>query len=148
MAAVVGVLARCGRREAAAEKARLAEQARVQALRALESIWAKRPSEFEEYIANLCRRDGCGEVLRVGAANDLGVDVIGQLPDGRKLVSSTAPPAANTAQMSRSSFASCKFTKQARAFADRHGLGVLITSVVDTDLVLNMAKTSGVVGAV
>ncbi|MFE2554348.1 restriction endonuclease [Streptomyces sp. NPDC059355] len=83
---VVGILARAGRREAEAEKARLKEQARVQALRSLESIWATSPLEFEEYIAELCRRDGCTGVLRVGAANDLGADVTGRLPEARSAV--------------------------------------------------------------
>ncbi|MET9539798.1 restriction endonuclease [Streptomyces sp. NPDC006553] len=44
------------------------------------------PLQFEEHVAELCRRDGCTEVRRVGAANDLGADVTGRLPDGRKLV--------------------------------------------------------------
>ncbi|MER6218716.1 restriction endonuclease [Streptomyces sp. NPDC001674] len=138
--AVIGVLARAGRREAEAEKARLKEQARVQALRSLESIWAMSPLEFEEYIAELCRRDGCTGVLRVGAANDLGADVMGWLPDGRKLVVQCKRYAKHRTVGSpdlRSEHgadvplfvASCKFTKHARAFAARHGL-----VLVDVDL--------------
>jgi hypothetical protein len=46
--------------------------------------------EFEQYIAGLCRRDGCTDVQRVGGAGDLGADVIGYLPDGRKIVASAA----------------------------------------------------------
>lgn len=144
---VVGVLARAGRREAEAEKARLKEQARVQALRSLESIWAMSPLEFEEYVAELCRRDGCTGVLRVGAANDLGADVMGRLPDGRKLVVQCkryakhrtvgSPDLQKFNGTARSEHgadvplfvASCKFTKQARAFAARHGL-----ILVDVDL--------------
>ncbi|RAJ61782.1 restriction system protein [Streptomyces sp. Amel2xB2] len=43
-------------------------------------------TEFEEHVAELCRRDGCGEVQRVGGAGDDGADVRGRLPDGRSMV--------------------------------------------------------------
>ena len=43
-------------------------------------------TEFEELVAGLCRRDGCSEVQRVGGANDNGADVLGHLPNGRKMV--------------------------------------------------------------
>ncbi|MGW3509121.1 restriction endonuclease [Streptomyces sp. NPDC000994] len=42
--------------------------------------------QFEEYVAELCRRDGCTDVRRVGGAGDLGADVTGRLPDGRRVV--------------------------------------------------------------
>ncbi|WP_314223949.1 restriction endonuclease [Streptomyces zaehneri] len=44
------------------------------------------PYEFEEAIAELCRRDGCTEVEVVGGAGDLGADVVARTPDGRVLV--------------------------------------------------------------
>ncbi|GLW03841.1 restriction endonuclease [Streptomyces lavendulae] len=137
---LVGVLVRSGRREAEAEKARLAEQARIQAARSMEAVWTMEPLQFEEYVAELCRRDGCTEVRRVGAANDLGADVIGWLPDNRKLVVQCkryakhrtvgSPDLQKFNGTARSEHgadvplfvASCKFTKQARAFAARHGL--------------------------
>ncbi|MEU7072323.1 restriction endonuclease [Streptomyces narbonensis] len=145
--AVVGFLARAGRREAEAEKVRLEEQARVQARRSVEAVWAMSPLEFEEYVAELCRRDGCTEVRRVGAANDLGADVVGRMPDGRKLVVQCkryakhrtvgSPDLQKFNGTARSEHgadvplfvASCKFTKQARAFAARHNL-----VLVDVDL--------------
>ncbi|TVL91263.1 restriction endonuclease [Streptomyces sp. SAJ15] len=145
--ALVGGLVRAGRREAEAEKARLAEEARVQAVRSMEAVWAMDPLEFEEYVADLCRRDGCTEVRRVGASNDLGADVMGRLPDGRKLVVQCkryakhrtvgSPDLQKFNGTARSEHkadvplfvASCKFTKQARAFAARHGL-----ALVDVDL--------------
>ncbi|MEU1259621.1 restriction endonuclease [Streptomyces chartreusis] len=43
-------------------------------------------TEFEEVVAELCRRDGCTQVRRVGGAGDNGADVLGQLPDGRTMV--------------------------------------------------------------
>ncbi|MGW1195448.1 restriction endonuclease [Streptomyces sp. NPDC002536] len=43
-------------------------------------------TEFEELVAELCRRDGCSEVRRVGGTGDQGVDVVGRLPDGRAMV--------------------------------------------------------------
>ncbi|MET8509387.1 restriction endonuclease [Streptomyces sp. NPDC004787] len=42
--------------------------------------------EFETYIAELCRRDGCTDVVVSGKSGDLGADVVGYLADGRKLV--------------------------------------------------------------
>ncbi|WP_333744359.1 restriction endonuclease [Streptomyces ardesiacus] len=44
------------------------------------------PDEFEEAIADLCRRDGCVDVEVVGGAGDLGADVLAVAPDGRRLV--------------------------------------------------------------
>ncbi len=42
--------------------------------------------DFEKYIADLCRRDGCTDVVVSGKSGDLGADVVGYLADGRKLV--------------------------------------------------------------
>ncbi|MGW1116435.1 restriction endonuclease [Streptomyces tanashiensis] len=161
----VGGLVRSGRREAEAEKARLAEQSRIQAVRSMEGVWAMDPLQFEEYVAELCRRDGCTEVRRVGAANDLGADVMGRLPDGRKLVVQCkryakhrtvgSPDLQKFNGTARSEHgadvplfvASCKFTKQARAFAARHNLvlvdvdllgfwnsGTALTTLLDLDI--------------
>ncbi|MFC9182091.1 restriction endonuclease [Streptomyces globisporus] len=44
------------------------------------------PYAFEEAIAELCRRDGCSDAEVVGGAGDLGADVLGTTPDGRRLV--------------------------------------------------------------
>ncbi|MFI1586252.1 restriction endonuclease [Embleya sp. NPDC020630] len=41
---------------------------------------------FEEHVADLCRRDGCRDVVVSGGAGDLGADVVARLPDGRSLV--------------------------------------------------------------
>ncbi|WNI19672.1 restriction endonuclease [Actinacidiphila sp. ITFR-21] len=43
-------------------------------------------TEFEEFVASLCRRDGCTEIRRVGGSGDNGADVRGLLPDGRTVV--------------------------------------------------------------
>ncbi|WP_067470741.1 restriction endonuclease [Nocardia amamiensis] len=44
------------------------------------------PSEFEQALAALCRRDGCTDVQVVGGSGDLGADVIARAPDGRRIV--------------------------------------------------------------
>lgn len=44
------------------------------------------PYDFEEAVAALCRRDGCTDAEVVGGAGDLGADVVGTTPDGRRLV--------------------------------------------------------------
>lgn len=43
-------------------------------------------TQFEELVAELCRRDGCTAVRRVGGAGDNGADVVGRLPDGRAMI--------------------------------------------------------------
>lgn len=42
------------------------------------------PGEFEEYLAELCRRDGCRDVTVVGGAGDLAADVLYTDPHGRR----------------------------------------------------------------
>lgn len=54
--------------------------------RTLAAIDKMSGTEFEEVVAELCRRDGCTQVRRVGGAGDNGADVLGQLPDGRTMV--------------------------------------------------------------
>ncbi|MER5598634.1 restriction endonuclease [Streptomyces sp. NPDC002265] len=44
------------------------------------------PDEFEQAVAELCRRDGCFDVDVVGGAGDLGADVVARTPDGRLVV--------------------------------------------------------------
>jgi restriction system protein len=140
-------LVRAGRREARAERARLAEQARVEARRSLDAVLAMKDREFEEHVAQLCRRDGCTGVERVGRTGDLGADVIGFLPDGRKVViqckryaqhrsvgSGDIQTFNGTARLEHRAeipvfVASCVFTKPARAFAAKHAL-----TLIDIDL--------------
>ncbi|MGK4908759.1 restriction endonuclease [Streptomyces albus] len=54
--------------------------------RTLAEVDAMTGTEFEELVAQLCRRDGCTEVRRVGGSHDNGADVVGRLPDGRSMV--------------------------------------------------------------
>lgn len=42
------------------------------------------PSQFEEFLAHLCVRDGCTRVQVVGGANDHGADVLYVDPHGRR----------------------------------------------------------------
>ncbi|MFF4792780.1 restriction endonuclease [Streptomyces sp. NPDC001276] len=146
-AAVVTGLVRAGRREAQAERTRLTEEARRQTRRSLDAVWAMDDRQFEEYVAELCRRDGCTDVRRVGGAGDLGADVTGRLPDGRRVVIQCKRYAKHRTVGSRDlqSFngtaraehradvpvfvASCVFTRPAREFAARHRL-----CLVDVDL--------------
>ncbi|MFI9311503.1 restriction endonuclease [Streptomyces triculaminicus] len=146
-AVVVAGLVRAGRRESEAEKARLAEQDRLAARRSMDAIWKMDGREFEEFIAQLCRRDGCTDVKRVGGVGDLGADVTGILPDGRRLVVQCKRYAAHrsvgsrdiqtfngTARLEHGAdiplfVASCVFTRQARAFAAKQQL-----TLIDVDL--------------
>lgn len=42
------------------------------------------PTQFEEFLAGLCRRDGCRNVRVVGGAGDLAADVLYTDPHGRR----------------------------------------------------------------
>lgn len=64
---------------------RAQEEARAREL-SMTEIDALSWQEFEHHVAALCRRDGCTKVVVSGKSGDLGADVIGYLPDGRKLV--------------------------------------------------------------
>ncbi|WAL99578.1 restriction endonuclease [Streptomyces sp. Je 1-369] len=64
---------------------RLEEDARAREL-SMAEVDALSWQDFERYVADLCRRDGCTRVLVSGKTGDLGADVIGYLADGRKLV--------------------------------------------------------------
>ncbi|MGF1426171.1 restriction endonuclease [Kitasatospora sp. LaBMicrA B282] len=146
-AALVTGLVRAGRRESAAERARLAAETALAARRSMDSIWAMDDRQFEEHVAVLCRRDGCTDVERVGGSGDLGADVTATLPDGRRLVVQCkhyAPRRSvgsreiqtfnGTARLEHGAdvplfVASCVFTKPARAFAAKHQL-----TLIDVDL--------------
>lgn len=64
---------------------RAREEARAREL-SMAQVDALTWQEFETYVAQLCRRDGCREVVVSGRSGDLGADVVGYLADGRKLV--------------------------------------------------------------
>ncbi|MGW1768722.1 restriction endonuclease [Streptomyces sp. NPDC002073] len=89
-AAVLGganwALLRAHRRAVGQDHAwRAQEEARAREL-SMAQVDALTWQEFETYIAQLCRRDGCKEVVVSGKSGDLGADVVGYLADGRKLV--------------------------------------------------------------
>jgi len=64
---------------------RAQEEARAREL-SMADVDALSWQEFETYVADLCRRDGCTNVVVSGKSGDLGADVVGYLADGRKLV--------------------------------------------------------------
>ncbi|MFD7560052.1 restriction endonuclease [Streptomyces sp. NPDC059835] len=89
-AAVLGsvgwVLLRAHRRAVGQDRAwRAQEEARAREL-SIAQVDGLTWQEFETYIAELCRRDGCTKVVVSGKSGDLGADVVGYLADGRKLV--------------------------------------------------------------
>ncbi|MFE3991590.1 restriction endonuclease [Streptomyces goshikiensis] len=89
-AAVLGgvgwVLMRAHRRAVGQDRAwRAQEEAQAREL-SMAQVDGLSWQEFERYIAELCRRDGCTKVVVSGKSGDLGADVVGYLADGRKLV--------------------------------------------------------------
>jgi restriction system protein len=62
------------------------EDAILAGRRTLTEVDAMSGDDFEEYVAALCRRDGCLDVKRVGGSGDNGADVTGRLPDGRTMI--------------------------------------------------------------
>lgn len=59
---------------------------RMELERSMATIDAMSWQDFEHYVAELCRRDGCINVTVTGGSGDLGADVVGTLADGRHLV--------------------------------------------------------------
>lgn len=89
-AAIIGgagwVLLRTHRRAVGQDRAwRAQEETKAREL-SMAQVDALSWQEFETYIAELCRRDGCTKVVVSGKSGDLGADVVGYLADGRKLV--------------------------------------------------------------
>ncbi|TMU94931.1 restriction endonuclease [Streptomyces sp. DASNCL29] len=62
------------------------EQENAARERSMAEVDAMTWQRFEHYVAELCRRDGCTQVVVSGRSGDLGADVIGRMPDGRLLV--------------------------------------------------------------
>lgn len=108
--------------------------------RSLAEVDAMSWQEFERYVAELCRRDGCTDVEVSGRSGDLGADVIGRLPDGRRLVvqckhyaphrsvpSGDMQKFVGTAWLHHEAdvavfAATCAFSRDAMALAVRHGI--------------------------
>ncbi|MFC8074387.1 restriction endonuclease [Streptomyces sp. NPDC057307] len=108
--------------------------------RSLAEVDAMSWQEFERYVAELCRRDGCTDVEVSGRSGDLGADVIGRLPDGRRLVvqckhyaphrsvpSGDMQKFVGTAWLHHEAdvavfAATCPFSRAALALAVRHGI--------------------------
>ncbi|MFF2777421.1 restriction endonuclease [Streptomyces sp. NPDC058052] len=79
-------LLRAHRRAVGQDRAwRAREEARAREL-SMAEVDALSWQQFETYVAELCRRDGCTRVVVSGKSGDLGADVVGYLADGRKLV--------------------------------------------------------------
>lgn len=59
---------------------------RVQHVNTVREYITLSPDEFEQAVADLCRRDGCTGVRVVGGTGDLAADVLATTPDGRRLL--------------------------------------------------------------
>lgn len=118
---------------------------RTDALRSLGTANPHRmdPTQFEEFLAALCRRDGCRDVQVVGGAGDLAADVLYNDPHGRPgLIQAKRYQRGNSvgsehAQMVNGTYrdihrcqhasivTTSHFTPAAREFADKVGLCLL-----------------------
>ncbi|MFC7306847.1 restriction endonuclease [Streptomyces monticola] len=86
-AAVVGVyLWKADRQARTGDKAWREQDRHMKLERSMTTIDAMSWQDFEHYVAELCRRDGCRSIKVVGGAGDLAADIIGELSDGRRLV--------------------------------------------------------------
>ncbi|MEU1800549.1 restriction endonuclease [Streptomyces sp. NPDC019937] len=74
------------RETVAGHRAWQAEEENKARERSMAEVDAMTWQRFERYVAELCRRDGCTQVVVSGKSGDLGADVIGRMPDGRRLV--------------------------------------------------------------
>jgi restriction system protein len=97
------------------------------------------PRQVEELVGRLLEDDGCTDVQVCGGAGDLGADVTGRLPDGRRVVVQVkdyqqpiGSPALQTfngtcwaehgADVAVFVTTASRFTPAALAFAERHGI--------------------------
>ncbi|WP_190094560.1 restriction endonuclease [Streptomyces melanogenes] len=80
------LLWRAHRREQEGDRTWREQNRRMALERSMTAIDAMGWQDFEAYVAELCRRDGCTKVLVVGGSGDLAADILGYLPDGRRLV--------------------------------------------------------------
>lgn len=86
LTAVGWALRKAHQRERAGDRAWRAQNRRMELERSMAAIDTMSWQDFEHYVAELCRRDGCTNVTVTGGSGDLGADVIAALPDGRRLV--------------------------------------------------------------
>ena len=107
------------------------------------------PAQFEEYLADLCVRDGCTRVRVVGGANDHGADVLYTDPNGRPgLIQAKRYAAGNSVgnehvQIVNGTYrdahnaqhaaivTTSHFTKAAQAYAQRVGIRLLDDTRLD-----------------
>ncbi|GAA0599115.1 restriction endonuclease [Streptomyces crystallinus] len=80
------LLWRTHRRERGGDRIWREQNRRMELERSMAVIDAMGWQDFEEYVAELCRRDGCTKVMVVGGSGDLAADILGDLHDGRRLV--------------------------------------------------------------
>ncbi|QNP68170.1 restriction endonuclease [Streptomyces roseirectus] len=131
------------RRERLGDLAWRSRERRIELERSMAGIDAMSWQDFERYVAELCRRDGCTGVTVVGGAGDLAADVIGRLPDGRRLVVQVkhyAPhrkvPSGDMQKFVGMAYAehhadvalyvtTCEYSAAARALALKHGITAL-----------------------
>ncbi|WP_432190873.1 restriction endonuclease [Streptomyces sp. bgisy027] len=86
LAGVGSALWKAHRRERAGDRSWREQDRRMELERSMTSIDAMSWQDFEHYVAELCRRDGCTNVAVVGGSGDLAADILGNMPDGRRLV--------------------------------------------------------------
>lgn len=84
--ATVWALKRVDRRARDGDRAWREQDRRMAMERSMTAIDAMSWQDFEHYIAELCRRDGCTNVRVVGGSGDLAADILGNMPDGQRLV--------------------------------------------------------------
>lgn len=116
---------------------------RLASLRTLADPHRMNPGQFEEFLADLCLRDGCRNVTVVGGANDHGADVLYTDPHGHRgmiqakryahgnsvgnehvqIVNGTYRDAHGCAHASI--VTTSHFTKAARAYAHRVGIALV-----------------------
>lgn len=77
---------RADRHERDGDRAWRERERRLELNRSMAAIDAMTWQDFEHYVAELCRRDGCADARVVGGSGDLAADVVGHMPDGRRLV--------------------------------------------------------------
>lgn len=98
------------------------------------------PEQFEEAVADLCRRDGCRDVQRVGGTGDLAADILAVTPGGRRMLVQCKRYAPTHR------VGSPEVQRVGGTYAVVHGadLAVVVTTSSYTEAALNYAAAAGI----
>lgn len=107
---------------------------------AVTDLAALSPAEFEEYVAELCRRDGCRDVTVTGGTGDLAADILATTPLGRRILIQCKRYAPGRR------VGSPEIQRVGGTYAVVHGcdLAIVVTTASYTEAAIDYARAAGI----